>query len=88
MLKLTNGAEIDFDWSAISQKEWRALLANETDDELTDLIVGKLVGMTAEELGELSPVDFVLIKNGVVPSFREAIDTSTSKNSAGASTSD
>ena len=88
MLKLTNGAEIDFDWSAISTKEWRLLLDKETDLETNDTIVGKVVGMTADELTDLSPVDYRIIANGLFESFKAAIDVSTSKNSAGESTGD
>ena len=87
-MQLSNGAEIDFDWSAISQKEWRILINKETNDATNDQIVGKLVGMTGDELTDLSPVDYRRIANGLFESFKDAIDTSTSKNLVGASTSD
>lgn len=87
-MELTNGATITYNWHAISQKEWRALLDKNTDEETNDVIVGKIVGMTADELTDLSPVDYRMIANGLFESFKEAIDTSTSKNLAGASTSD
>ena len=51
MVTLSNGREIEYDWSAISQKEWRVLIDKETDPDTNDIIVGKLVGMTADELG-------------------------------------
>jgi hypothetical protein len=87
-VKLSNGAEVTYNWDAISQKEWRALLDQSTDEESNDIIVGKIVGMTADELSDLSPVEYRKVSMGLFESFKQAIDTSTSKNSAGASTSD
>ena len=87
-MKLSNGAEIEFDWDAISTKEWRALFDKDIDEEANDIIVGKLVGMTADELTELNPVDNRLIVMEMFKEFKVAIDTSSSKNSQGASTSE
>ena len=87
-MELTNGANITYNWNAITQKEWRSLLDKSTDEETNDIIVGKIVGMTADELTDLSPVDYRRIATGLFESFKEAIDTTTSKNSEGASTSD
>lgn len=85
---LSNGAEIKFDWDAISTKEWRALFDKDIDEEANDIIVGKLVGMTADELTELNPVDNRMIVMEMFKEFKVAIDTSSSKNSQGASTSE
>ena len=85
---LSNGAEIKFDWAAISTKEWRALFDKDIDEEANDIIVGKLVGMTADELTELNPVDNRMIVMEMFKEFKAAIDTSSSKNSQGASTSE
>lgn len=79
-MKLSNGAEISYDWSAISQKEWRILLDKETDVETNDLIVGKLVGMTADELAELNPIDYRKVAVGIWDSFREQADLGEVKN--------
>jgi len=87
-MKLSNGAEITFNWDAISTKEWRALFDKNVDEETNDRIVGKLVGMTADELTELNPVDNRKIVMEMFSEFKNAIDTSSSKNSVGASTSD
>lgn len=85
---LSNGAEIKFDWDAISTKEWRALFDKDIDEEANDIIVGKLVGMTADELTELNPVDNRMIIMEMFKAFKVAIDTTQSKNSLGASTSE
>ena len=80
MVELSNGAKIEYDWSAITQKEWRILLDKETDIETNDLIVGKLVGMTADELAELNPIDYRKIAVGIWDSFREQADLGEVKN--------
>lgn len=80
MVELSNGAKIEYDWSAITQKEWRILLDKETDIETNDLIVGKLVGMTADELAELNPIDYRKIAVGIWDSFREQANLEDVKN--------
>ena len=80
MVELSNGAKIEYDWSAISQREWRVLLDKETDTETNDLIVGKLVGMTADELAELNPLDYRKVAVGIWESFRESTNLGDVKN--------
>ena len=80
MIELSNGAKIEYDWSAITQKEWRILLDKETDTDTNDLIVGKLVGMTADELAELNPIDYRKVAVGIWDSFREQADLGEVKN--------
>ena len=80
MVELSTGAKITYDWSAISQKEWRILLDKETDAETNDLIVGKLVHMTADELAELNPLDYRKVALGIWESFRKETSFDESKN--------
>ena len=80
MVVLSTGAKVTYNWSAISQKEWRILLDKETDTETNDLIVGKLVGMTGDELAELNPLDYRKVAVGICESFREETDLSNVKN--------
>lgn len=80
MIELSNGMQIEYDWSAITQKEWRILLDKETDTDTNDLIVGKLVGMTADELAELNPIDYRKVAVGIWDSFREQADLGEVKN--------
>ena len=80
MVELSNGAKIEYDWSAISQKEWRVLIDKETDPDTNDIIVGKLVGMTADELGDLNPIDYRKIAIGIWESFKKEADLNDSKN--------
>ena len=80
MVQLSNGAKIEYDWSALSQKEFRLLLENETDKEAKDIIVGKLVGMTADELTDLNPLDYYKVTFGVGVSYRKETSFDESKN--------
>jgi hypothetical protein len=80
MVELSNGAKIEYDWSAITQKEWRMLLDKETDVETNDIIVGKLIGMTADELAELNPLDYRKVALGIWESFRKETSFDESKN--------
>ena len=80
MVELSNGAKVEYDWSAISQKEWRMLLDKETDVETNDIIVGKLIGMTADELAELNPLDYRKVALGIWESFRKETSFDESKN--------
>ena len=80
MVELSNGAKVEYDWSAISQREWRILLNKETDVETNDIIVGKLVGMTADELAELNPLDYRKVALGIWESFRKETSFDESKN--------
>ena len=80
MIELSNGMQIEYDWSAITQKEWRILLDKETDTETNDLIVGKLVGMTGDELAELNPLDYRKLALGIWESFRKQADFGDVKN--------
>lgn len=88
MTKLSDGKVIVYDWHAITQKEWRALIDKNTDEETNDIIVGKLIGLTADELSDINPIDYRAIAMGMWESYKSEIDTGTSKNSAGASTVD
>ena len=80
MVELSNGAKIEYDWSAISQKEWRILLDKDTSTETNDQIVGKLVGMTADELAELNPIDYRKVAMGIWDSFRKSTNMDDVKN--------
>lgn len=86
-ITLSDGREIGFDWSAITQREWRLLLDTKTDVETNDILVGKLVGMTADELADLNPLDYREIAVGMWADYKDKANLDTSKNSQGASSS-
>ena len=80
MVELSNGAKIEYDWSAITQKEWRVLIDKDTDEDTNDIIVGKLIGMPADELSDLNPIDYRKIAVGIWESFKKEADLNDSKN--------
>ena len=80
MVELSNGAKVEYDWSAITQKEWRVLINRETDEDTNDIIVGKLVGMSADELSDLNPLDYRKIAIGIWESFKELSNLDNVKN--------
>ena len=84
---LSDGRAIGFDWHKITQKEWRLLLDVKTDVDTNDALVGKLIGMTADEVGGLNPLDYRCIAVGLWDDFRESSNLDDSKNSQGASSS-
>jgi len=84
-VKLSDGRVIEYDWHAISQKEWRLLLDIKTDYETNDVIVGKLTGIDPADLAELNPLDYREIATGMWKDFGEKANLDTVKNSEGAS---
>jgi hypothetical protein len=86
MVKLMDGSQVEFDWRAITQKEWNTLkAAKATDNDIIDPLCAKLVGMTVDELTDLNPIDFMRVEQGMFENYKELVDTSTVKNSEGAS---
>ena len=77
---LSDGRAIGFDWHKITQKEWRLLLDVKTDVDTNDALVGKLIGMTADELAELNPLDYRKVALGIWESFRKETSFDESKN--------
>ena len=80
MITLSDGRGVEYDWHRISQKEWRILLDQSTDVDTNDRIVGKLVGMTADELSDLNVLDYRVIAAGMWESFKAAANLNDSKN--------
>ena len=58
MVERSNGAQIEYDWTKITQVELRKLADKDLDVEISDTIVGKTVGMTADEMANLNPIDY------------------------------
>lgn len=80
MVELSNGAEISYDWTKITQTEMRKLADKELDVEISDGIVGKTVGMTADELVNLNPIDYYRIGAGFWKSYFESRKLDDVKN--------
>ena len=80
MVELTNGAKIEYDWTKITQTEMRKLADKELDVEISDGIVGKTIGMTADELVNLNPIDYYRIGAGFWKSYFESRKLDDVKN--------
>ena len=81
MVTLSNGREIEYDWSAISQKEFLAHFVKKSNDEETVYaLLGKVVGMSIDELLSLNPIDYKHVEVGLIESYRENTDFNNSKN--------
>ena len=86
-MKLSSGSEIVVDLTQITQKELRFASKTGTDVTKSDEIIGKCVGMTADELGELNPIDYQRVAKAVFYAVTH-IDFDDPKNSASESTTD
>lgn len=71
MVELSTGAKITYDWTKITQAEMRMLADKEIEVEVSDGIVGKVIGMTADEMANLNPIDYYRIGAGFWKSYFE-----------------
>ena len=65
-LVLKDGREIEIDMYQLSIGEWRALLRPEQEDEDEYKTIGKLTGLTAEEVEEIKQPDYQLLIRAVI----------------------
>jgi hypothetical protein len=89
LIKLSSGKELVFDWSKIGQRELR--IANEIGigfgNEVTDTIIGKVLDMSADEIADMSAVDYAMIRGTFWPSYMKMLE-GMRKNLESASISD
>jgi len=86
-MKLSNGKEIEFDWTKVSQRDFLLLASQGTNNDHADEIIGKLVGMSAEELGDLNVIDHRSVAIAMWKSYEKMADQ-VSKNLVSASISE
>ncbi len=86
-MKLSNGKEIEFDWTKVSQRDFRLLASQGTNNDHADEIIGKLIGMSAEELGDLNVIDHRSVAIAMWKSYEKMADQ-VSKNLVSASISE
>lgn len=72
-----NGKEISIDLEKLSIKEFRQLRDPNRPDEEGDAILGKVTGLTAEEVGDLSYPDF---RRLVKKFYEKALEAGSEKN--------
>ena len=70
MAKLSDGRELKPDFTKITVKEYRLLIST-TETEQEDALVGKVFGLSGEELRELSYYDFRFIFKEFVEAARD-----------------
>jgi len=70
MAKLSDGRELKPDFTKITVKEYRLLIST-TETEQEDALVGKVFGLSGEELRALSYYDFRLIFKEFVEAARD-----------------
>lgn len=70
-LTLSDGREVVFNFNNISIREWRSLFDIKQGDEEEYRIVGKLIGIEAEEAANLGYEDWVGIVKAMKAKVRE-----------------
>jgi hypothetical protein len=74
-LTLKDGREIEIDLYQISIKEWRSLLGTDPllpdDDEFA--LIGRIIGMKADEVEEIPQPDYKLITNTIIERSRNPV---------------
>ena len=70
-LTLSDGREVVFNFNNISIREWRSLFDIKQGDEEEYRIVGKLIGIAAEEAANLGYEDWVGVVKAMKAKVRE-----------------
>jgi hypothetical protein len=83
-MKLSSGSEVVVDLTKISIKEWREMWKTETEDDVSDELVARIVGMTIDELRGLNFRDFQRVAMAIRKAALNPLDDE--KNLASAST--
>ena len=84
MVKLSDGRELTADLYKISQREYRALFDKTQTTAEEDATVGKVFGLTADEIADIPQPDYRLV---VREFFDKAKEPLADPNSQSASTS-
>lgn len=81
MITLSDGRKVEYDWTKIEQREFLSNFVKKPDDEQTVYaLLGKVVGMSVDELLSLNPIDYKHVEVGLIESYREKTDFNNSKN--------
>ena len=74
-VELVDGRVVSIDLNAITLREFREMVAPETEQERTDEITAKVVGMTADELTGLGFTDYQRVLRAVIECARDPLGT-------------
>ncbi len=81
MVTLSDGREVNYDWTKTTQREYLKLFDKTLDrNEVAHNLMAKVTGMSVDELLDLNPIDFKHIEVGMVDSYKERTNFSNVKN--------
>lgn len=88
-MKLADGRELTVDLNCVTRKDIRLMYDNDTAEELSDEVFGRIVGLTLDEVQELGFLDQKRIARAIFKAITAPLeDEGEVPNSLSASTSD
>jgi hypothetical protein len=63
---LSDGKEVDFDFSKVTRKEYRALFDASQSNEAGDEVVSRITGLTIEQLDNMPQLDWARLIREIV----------------------
>lgn len=72
-LILSDGREIVIDLKKVTISEWRAMFKPEQAEEDGDHVLGKVTGMTVDQIGNLNVEDYRRVSAALFKKFREPL---------------
>lgn len=72
---LTSGRGVTIDLSKITLKEWRALFDGSQPEAAGDEIIGKITGLTPEEVLDLPILDWKGLIAAILKKYRDPLQT-------------
>lgn len=72
-LKLSDGRTLVIDLNKITNREWRQLWDRNQSDEDGDVIVGRMVGLSGDEIADLPVLDYKRLIAKVLQVGREPL---------------
>ena len=81
MVTLSDGREINYDWTKIEQRDFlKFFIKKSEDDQAIYALLGKVIGMSVDELLSLNPIDYKHVEFGLIESYKEKTDFNNVKN--------
>ena len=81
MVTLSDGREIEYDWTKTTQREYLKLFDRTLDaNEVAYNLMAKVTGMSVDELLSLNPIDYKHVEVGLIESYKEKTNFNDSKN--------
>lgn len=88
-MKLSDGREVSIDLNVVTRKDIKLMYADDTPEEVSDEVFGRIVGLTLDEVQELGFLDQKRIARAIFKGITAPLeDEGEVPNSVSASTSD